>query len=293
MHPDPETPAAAAPPSPNAPQRAFWASRGHVWVELEASYDAQLAPYSTRVLDALDPRPGERVLDVGCGTGPCTVALAERVGPTGRVVGLDLSPAMVDRARQRSADHPNVALVEGDAQHLPLADGAFDAAYSRFGVMFFADPQEAFTRVAGALRPGGRFAFACWQAQERNDWALVPARAAAAAGLDVPATDPDAPGPFALHDVVRLEAMLRGAGFAEVHVEPVALELLAGGGLALDDAVDFLLASGQLRALLDEADEATRTRVEDAVRAELTPAVTAAGVALRTAIWLVAARRPG
>lgn len=173
------------------------------------------------LLEALAPARGERVLDVGCGGGRTTLAVASRVGDTGAVVGLDLSGPLTELARERAreAGATNATFVVGDAQVDSVEGGPFDAATSQFGVMFFEDPGGAFANLARHLRPGGRLAFACWQSPAVNPWFVGPALA----GL-VPPPPPPAPGrrptgPFSLCDAGEVRQLLATAGFASVTIE--------------------------------------------------------------------------
>jgi ubiquinone/menaquinone biosynthesis C-methylase UbiE len=158
-------------PAPNAQQVQNWAEAGHHWVAEAERYDRMLRPWGDAVLDAAAPAAGERVLDVGCGTGATTLAAAARVAPGGHAVGVDLSPPMLSLARDRAGRQgiENVSFVEDDAQIADFQPGEFDAAVSRFGVMFFADPAAAFANIRGAMRTGGRLAFACWQDLAHNE----------------------------------------------------------------------------------------------------------------------------
>jgi ubiquinone/menaquinone biosynthesis C-methylase UbiE len=165
----------AAPP--NAVQAEHWnGTEGHHWAAHHERYEAMLGPFGVHVLDAVEIQPGERVLDVGCGTGDLSLAAARAVGSADRVVGIDLSVPMLETARRRAstAGLGNASFVAGDAQGHGFRESEFDVVVSRFGVMFFTDPVAAFTNLARALRPGGRLGFVCWQDAGVNDWMLVP-----------------------------------------------------------------------------------------------------------------------
>jgi SAM-dependent methyltransferase len=277
----------------NAEQRTFWNEQaGGLWVTYQERLDRQIGPHGDAALAKLAPAPGERVLDLGCGCGDTSLALARAVGPAGRVLGLDLSEPMLARARERaaSAGLANLAFRSADVQTAPLEAEAFDAAFSRFGVMFFADPIAAFTNVRRALRPGGRLAFACWRPVTENPWVRVP-MAAAAALLTLPPPPPEGtPGPFAFGDAARVRRILEAAGFAGIEIEPADLTMLPGGG-NLDEAADTFLQVGPLAFALREAnaDEALRAKVRGAVQEAFSAHVRGGRVELGSAIWLVRA----
>jgi len=182
--------------------------------------------------------------------------------------------------------------VVGDAQTHPFTAGGFDVVVSRFGVMFFDDPEAAFTNLADALVPGGRLVFVCWQEASRNPFILVPGIAIAEHVALPDLGAPDAPGMFALADPARIESLLADTGFAEAVIEPLAEEILLGGGGTLADAVEFLRDGGMGRAVLAGANKATEHRAVAAVSEALAPYVTADGVRIGAAAWLVTARRP-
>ena len=183
----------------NADQAVFWNSApGLGWVVNEAPLDELMAGVLDRLVEVAAPRPGEAVLDVGCGTGASTLALAAAVAPGGRVVGADISGQMLARAGERvaAAGASGVELVVADAQTHRFAPGGFDLAVSRFGLMFFADPVAAFGNLRRALRPGGRLAFAAWGPVDANPWFVIPRAAAVARMGPVPADPPGTPGPL-------------------------------------------------------------------------------------------------
>lgn len=280
---------------PNAAMIEHWNRvAGPGWVAAQEALDAHLAPISDLAIERADPQPGERVLDVGCGCGATTLALAKNVGPKGHVMGVDLSAPMLSRAgeRVRAAGHAQVELVNADAQELALARDR-DLVFSRFGVMFFRDTERAFANLRSALRPGGRMVFVCWRSFERNPWMGVP-MAAAAPHLEVPLPPaPGGPGPFGLADEERLAGWLRGAGFEAPELESIDRELPVRGGAGLDEATDFVVSVGPLSRPLREAGDATRERVREAVREALVPFVRDGRVLLGASFWRVRARNPG
>lgn len=278
---------------PNAEQIVYWNEQaGPKWATLQDRIDQQIRPLGELAMVRAALAAGERVLDVGCGCGDTTLALARRVAPGGSVLGLDISAPMLARARERLAEAglgAAVSFLQADAQTHAFAPAAFDVLYSRFGVMFFADPPAAFANLRRALRPGGRLAFVCWQAATDNPWMLVP-MAAALQHLPPPELPPPgAPGPFAFADPERVRGILAAAGYADVALEPVQMTLTIGGG-DLDQTVDFLLQMGPTaRALRDTTDAAVVTRVAAAVREALLPYATPDGVRMDSASWIVTA----
>jgi SAM-dependent methyltransferase len=273
---------------PNADQIAYWNEQaGPKWVAAEALLDAQIGSLGLRAMDRIGVSPGERVLDVGCGCGHSTLQLADRVGSGGSVTGIDVSRVMLERARLRAAGRANVHFFNVDAQTASLPAGSFDLVFSRFGVMFFADPEAAFANLRSGLDPGGRLGFVCWQELGRNPWMRVPLAAAAAHVPLPPPPAPEAPGPFSFADTDRVRGILHGAGFGEVEFEPLEGALLIAGGGDLDRTVEFLLQLGPVGALLREAGEGARDAVSGAIREVLGDFATPEGVRMDAAAWLV------
>jgi SAM-dependent methyltransferase len=279
----------------NREQKTYWNEQaGPIWVSQQEQLDRQIGPHGERAIARLAPAPGERVLDLGCGCGASSLELARRVAPGGRVLGLDLSEPMLARAheRARAAGLANLDFRSADVQSASLEAGAFDAAFSRFGVMFFADPVAAFRNVLGALRAGGRLVFACWRPVKENAWVLVP-MAAAAPLLTLPPPPPEgAPGPFAFGDAARVRSILEAAGFQAIAIEPVDLIMTPGGGDP-EEAADTILNVGPLASALREmnAGASLRDQVRAAVRNAFEPHRRDGRVELGSAIWLVEARR--
>lgn len=268
----------------------YWNGRpAEVWVTEAERFDTMLAPFGRRLLAAAALEPGERVLDVGCGTGAVSLEAARTVGPGGRVTGVDLSAPMLGLARRRSEEQGiDVDFVRCDAQTASF-DQPFDVVVSRMGVMFFDDPGVAFANLAHAVRPGGRLCFVCWQEMFANEWIAVPAMAMVAhVGIpQLPA--PGAPGPFALADAQRTTDLLESAGWSEVTVEGHKDEMRMGRDP--DDVIAFMLSDEMGRRLVEGKDpEAVQAGTEAALEA-LRPFDTPTGVVLEGASWLVTARK--
>lgn len=250
----------------NAQQVAYWNdAAGPTWADLQPPLDRQLAPLGRRAMAALDLRPGLQVLDIGCGAGQTTVDLARTVAPGGHVLGVDISRPLLEVARRREGG-PSVAFLEADAQTHPFEPGAFDAVFSRFGVMFFADPEAAFANIHRALKPGGRLAFVCWRSPFENPIMSLPMQAALAHVQSVPAPPaPGAPGPFAFADPARPTSILAAAGFKDIATTPHDEDIGPGD---LETTLALALRVGPLGAVLRENPD-QREAVIGAVRAAL------------------------
>ncbi|MGH7022831.1 MAG: class I SAM-dependent methyltransferase [Caulobacteraceae bacterium] len=273
----------------NAAMAEYWnQSAGPVWVAMQAQLDRQTEPLGRAAMRALDPNPGERVLDIGCGCGQTAWELAAAVGPSGQVAAVDISAPMLEFARTRgdpsASARPSFRLA--DAQTADLGAAEFDAAFSRFGVMFFADPAAAFGNIAKALKLGGRLAFVCWRPYAENPLMRAPAEAAAAFLPPVAPPDPTAPGPFAYADPARVRAILGDAGFSDIAVEPYDTKV---GGADLEGALALALRVGPLGAAIRE-NPSLVDRVAPVVRGRLADYLTPEGVMLPAAVWIVTAR---
>ncbi|TXL69180.1 class I SAM-dependent methyltransferase [Vineibacter terrae] len=279
----------------HADQVAYWSGEGgDNWLAREARIDASLAELNRRAIAGAAAKPGEHVLDVGCGTGPTTRALARAVAPSGTVLGLDLSSAMVGEAARRAAADglTNVRFLAGDASTHAFEPEAVDLLFSRFGVMFFGDPAAAFANLRRALKAGGRLAFLCWRPFKENGWAFVPFMASVPFLPPMPRPGPDDPGPFAFGDQNRVRRILADAGFSDIAIDPVdAMMVLSTSGL--DEAVTQATEVGPLTRALREAPPAVRDKVIAAVREVLAGHVADGGVRLPAACWLVKAVNPG
>jgi len=266
--------------TPNAAQIEYW-NAAQNWVDEQREHDEMLEPLGGLALDALAPAPGERILDIGCGTGTTTFEIASTVGGAGEAVGADISVPMLAAARARAAGASGVTFLEADAQTYPFESASFDGAFSRFGVMFFSDATAAFANIARALRPDGRLAFVCWQAFERQEWMRVPAVAAA---VDA-SWAAQRPSPFVFGDRGVLARHLDEAGFVRVDIDGFDRTILLGGSGDLETGLRFLMSSRLGRQIVEERGDAGVARVRTAVE----PFVTARGIEIGAAVWVVRA----
>ena len=236
-------------------------------------------------------RPGERVLDVGCGAGATTIALAKQVSASGHVLGLDISSSLVHTAagHAETLGITNANFLCGDAAIIKLETSGYDCLFSRFGVMFFADPFSAFRNLRSMLRDGGRVAFCCWGPPPENPW-VGGLSAVVSRHIPLPPPDPLAPGPFAFANQERTRAILEQAGFNHIKFTPWrGRQILGGPGLDLDGTVQFAEKAFFVGDVLEGKPAALRQQVLADVREFLRSQQTAAGVALDAMAWLVSA----
>lgn len=260
--------------------------RVRAWAEVREPLELQLAPLGQRALKALAARAGENILDIGCGGGTTALELARAVAPDGTVVAIDVSAAVLAFAQRAATRCPRVRFVQADAAIFPFEPASFDGAFSRFGVMFFANPTAAFINIRRSLRPNGRLAFVCWRALEENLLDILPLRAASSHLPPQPAFDPDAPGPFAFADPDRVSRILEGAGFEKVEI--TAHDEKVGSG-DLDTMLAVCTRVGALGKVLRENPE-LRIAALPAVRSALAPHDGPDGPRLNAATWVVTAQ---
>ncbi|MDE0886820.1 MAG: class I SAM-dependent methyltransferase [Myxococcota bacterium] len=281
----------AAQEDPNAQQAAYWNEvAGPKWVQLSQAINSQIEPIGRAAMDRAGVEPGQRVLDVGCGCGHTSIDLAQRVGAEGEVHGVDLSDPMLAEARSHAVGLPQLHFTQADGQTVDLGEGAYDRIFSRFGVMFFADPEAAFRNLRRVLAPGGSMTFVCWQEIGKNPWMAVPGAAVAKlVDMQKPPT-PHAPGPFAFADAERTKGILEASGFSGVEYESLETGLTIGEGMTRSELVDFSLQMGPAGAAMREADEDLRGRLRDAVAQAIFPFLTDDRLVMGSAAWVFSAR---
>jgi ubiquinone/menaquinone biosynthesis C-methylase UbiE len=275
----------------NADQIAYWnGPNGQRWTDRQASQDVLLAPVSQLLIDRIGPNAGNRIVDIGCGCGATSIALAERVAPEGFVLGVDISAPMLARARQLAPRGLPLDFVEADATVYPFEPANFDLLVSRFGVMFFAEPVVSFRNLRKALRPQARLVFACWREPKENPWMMAPLQAVYRHVPRLPQVGPEDPGPFAFASEERVTRILREAGYADIAMEAcnIALDIAIGRGL--EAATDAALEIGPSSRALEGHPAETRSAARASVRELLAPYVQGQSVPLAGSIWIVTAR---
>ena len=273
----------------NAEQIALWNdTAGRAWVETQQTLDAVLLPFEKRLVAAVAERRAQRVLDIGCGTGSTTLAIARQLGKNGGAVGVDISQPMIAFAKQRAgAESAPPRFIVGDAQTYAFDDASFDMVVSRFGVMFFDDPVRAFANLRRATAPGGTLEVIAWRSPAENPFMTAAERAAAPFVPEMPARKPDEPGQFAFADRSRVYSILEESGWSEIRIEPLDVECT----LPKRDLDAYITRLGPLGRVLPQLDEKARARVVEAVRGAFDPYVHGNEVRFTAACWTVGARR--
>jgi len=274
-------------PSPDD-QTAVWnGAAGRAWAEMQELIDRVLKPFETLLVDAACSWPAGRILDVGCGTGTTTLAIARQSGGKGRCVGVDISEPMLALARERAErEGASVTFIHADAQTYPFEPKSFDAILSRFGVMFFNDAERAFANLRHAAADDAELLFVAWRSAAENPFMTTAERAAAPLLPDLPPREPDKPGQFSFADQNRLHALLEKSGWSEIDIRPLDVECT----LPEKDLVPYLTRLGPVGRMLEEMEEPARTRIVETVRAAFERYVHGADVRFTAACWMVRGR---
>jgi SAM-dependent methyltransferase len=275
----------------NADQIAYWnGAGGQRWADRQPVQDILLQPVADLLIDRAKIKPGERILDVGCGSGSTTFAFAKAVGPTGHVTGVDISAPMLTRAKEVTPPGAPVEFILADATIYPFAPDSFDLLASRFGVMFFADPALSFANMHRAMKRSGRLAFACWREPRENPFFMVALQAVYKHVPKMPQVGPEDPGPFSFASEARVNRVLGAAGFSAIEMEPCNLALDVAIGRGMDAAVKSALEIGPAARALADHPPATVAAAAKSVREALAPYLKGQSVLLDGSIWIVTAQ---
>jgi SAM-dependent methyltransferase len=271
----------------NRDQSALWnGPSGATWVNEQQLLDASFANFETLLVDEVSRTRAHRVLDVGCGSGATTLAIARHLAAAGSATGIDISAPLIELARKRAAlAGVNAEFLLADAQTHEFMPADYDLAVSRFGVMFFDDPVAAFANLRGALRAGGKLRAIAFRGADENPFMTTAERAAAPLLPDIPPRRPDAPGQFAFANRERVSSILSTAGWRAIELAPIDVPCaFPASGL-----VGYFTRLGPVAPVLRDADEATRARAIDTLRHAFAPFVHADEVRFDAACWMISA----
>ena len=269
-------------PQLNADQIAFWnGDAGQKWVRGQERLDAMLSQATQALFQMAKLSPADQVLDIGCGCGDTSIAIAQ----TGaNVTGIDISAPMLARAKARA---PSIRFIETDASSHKFSP-EYDLLFSRFGVMFFANPDDAFKNLRSALKSRGRLAFVCWRDWRENEWVRVPISVVRPLVPPQPQQGPEDPGPFAFADLGRVRRILSHAGFDEITAKPVDIQMTLGE--TIEDAVSHITDFGPVSRMLADAPDQTKTAVLQAITTAFKPYASRKPFSMGAAVWIITAK---
>ena len=269
-------------------QSKLWnGSAGCAWVEAQAMLDRTLQPFEDLLVQAVSASGARRVLDVGCGTGSTTRAIARVLGATGRSAGIDISEQMIDAARMLTErDRTSAEFICADAQTHAFAPASFDLIMSRFGTMFFTDPVAAFANLRRAGAQGATLCSIVWRSPEENPFMTTAERAAAPLLPNLQPRRADAAGQFGLADARRMRAILEESGWTAIDIRPIDVTCT----LPESELTSYGTRFGPVGVALREADPHTRAQVAKAVRSAFDPYVQGDEVRFTASCWLVGGR---
>ncbi|MEE4193545.1 MAG: methyltransferase domain-containing protein [Halieaceae bacterium] len=276
----------------NSEQIDYWnGEAGERWASYDDMMSRLLAPIAELLLDHAPPAGARAALDVGCGGGSQSLLLAQRLGAGAKVTGVDISAPLLEVARRRAEQvEAELEFLQADAAAHEFAAGSFDLLFSRFGVMFFDNPEAAFTNLHRALAPGAPLLFCCWQALKDNPWVWLALQAALQHIPPPPPPQPGEPGPFAFADPDRVRGILAGAGFQDIDIRPQPITLHWGEGETLADQVRELVQIGPVGRLLADQPKDVRETVRESIAEVLAPYYDGDTLVLEGATWFVSAR---
>lgn len=257
---------------------------GRAWIDLQELLDRTYQPFEDLMVQEVAARSPAAVLDVGCGTGSTTLAVARAAGADSACVGVDISAPMIDVARTRAErEHSHAKFIAADAQTHPFESGSFDLIVSRFGVMFFEDSVAAFANLRRAVRQGAELRTIAWRSPADNPFMTTAERAAAPLLPKLPRRKPDGPGQFAFADPQRVRSILAESGWSAIDIQPIDVACT----FPVSDLETHFIRLGPLGAILQEADDDSRTNVIETVRAAFEPYVHGAEVRFTAACWMI------
>ena len=276
-------------PADSEQSRLWNGPSGQAWIDLQEAFDRSLKPFEDLLVEAVAADSAQQVLDVGCGTGATTLAIAQQLGAGGRCTGIDISQPMLAVARARAERAGSRArFVCADVQTHAFEPAAFDGLVSRFGVMFFDAPVQAFANLRRAAKPDATMRFIAWRSPQDNPFMTTAERAVGPLLPAMPTRQPDGPGQFAFADRERVRAILQDSGWSAIDIRPID----ATCTMTESDLARYTARLGPVGRALREADAATHARVLAVLHDAFAPFVHDGTARFSAACWMIGARNP-
>ena len=277
----------------NSKQKEFWSGKGgDYWVVKQNEMDIMLNPLGEKALAKLNLKADSNVLDVGCGCGATTLEIAKKVS-NGIVTGLDISVPMLDQAKSQSSVQgiSNVDFRVFDVQVDQLDNEEYDNVYSRFGVMFFENPYEAFKNIYASLKNGGKLSFVCWQNPALNPWQSLSLQVIKEY-LDMPSPPPRSPGPFAFQEKDYVQDILEQSGFSKIDFDDNQEEITMFSGKTLQDASeDYLAINPVVTEMLKDSPDNLKIEIVESLKEAFAEFYMGNGLLFPSATWIVTAEK--
>ena len=277
----------------NIKQRQFWSGAGgDVWVNKQREMDIMLNPLGDRVIERLDLKSDAKIIDIGCGCGATTLEIAKKI-TQGEILGVDISEPMLDKAAEtaREMSLSNISFEVKDVQVDVMPQNYFDVAFSRFGVMFFEDPFEAFKNIHSSLKEDGLLSFVCWQNASLNPWQSLSIQVIKEF-LDLPAPAPKSPGPFAFEDKTYLEEILRESGFKGLEILDNQEDIVMFSGKSIREACkDYLTINPVVTEMLKNSKPELTEEILEALVIKFSNFHQNDGLLFPSATWIVTAKK--
>ena len=277
----------------NIKQKQFWSGAGgDVWVDKQREMDIMLNPLGERVIQGLDLKEETKILDIGCGCGATTLEIAKIVNQ-GEVIGVDISEPMLERATKTASDMmlTNTSFQVKDVQVDEMPRSYFDVAFSRFGVMFFEDPFEAFKNINHSLKDNGQLSFVCWQHASLNPWQSLSIQVIKEF-LDLPAPAPKSPGPFAFEDKSYINEILTESGFRDIEIKDNQEDIVMFSGKSIREACeDYLTINPVVTEMLKNSPTELREEILEALIGKFSDFHNNEGLLFPSATWIVTAKK--
>jgi len=276
----------------NKDQKEFWSGKGgDIWVERQKAMDTMLSPLGEEVIKKLNLSSKDKVLDIGCGCGSTSINIAENLSSNGSVTGVDISKPMLIRAEQSAKEKSlnNIDFLLKDVQSENLPNEHFSVAFSRFGVMFFENPFEAFKNIYRSLKTDGRLGFVCWKSPKLNPWQSLSIQAIRKY-IELPSYPKRNPGPFAFQERGYIEEIVNKANFKYLKVVALEKEVEMFKGKVLESAIeDYLSINPIITEMLKQSSEGVKESVKNALVSSFEPYYSDNKLTFPSSAWIVTA----